>query len=65
LLQSVQVFKDDGPKPMPRQLLDGMVDEVVAGDAGAPLAFAAGAAPANPCRDLPPILANRLLLAAE
>jgi hypothetical protein len=56
LLQSVQVFKDDDPEPMPRQLLDGMVDELVAGDAGAPLAFAAGAGgpmprlAANPCQ---------------
>ena len=29
--QSVQVFEADGREPMPRQLLDGVVDGVVAG----------------------------------
>jgi len=48
---------------MPRQLLGGMVDEVVAGEECAPLALASGAASTDPCRDLPPILSNRLLLA--
>jgi hypothetical protein len=57
-LQSVQVFEANGRKALPRPLLDGMVDGVIAGDAGAPLAFAPGAAPTDPCGDLPPILAN-------
>ena len=43
-LQSVQVFEAGGRKALPRPLLDGMVDGVIAGDAGAPLAFAPGAA---------------------
>ena len=46
---------------MPRQLLDSPIDAVVAGDARAPLAFASRAAPTD--RGLPPIPANRLLLA--
>jgi hypothetical protein len=47
-LQSVQVFQADGKKPMAHQLLDGMVDETVAGDARAPFAFASAAAPLGP-----------------
>jgi hypothetical protein len=59
LFQSVQVFKADGRKPLPRQLFDGIVDVVVAGDIRAPLASASGAATTDSRRDLPPILANR------
>ena len=55
--QSVQVFKADGRKARPRQLFDGMVNVVVAGDARAAcLCFPVdGDAPAprfaaNPCQ---------------
>jgi hypothetical protein len=50
LFQSVQIFEADGRKPMPRQWLDGVVDVVVAGDAGTPLAIASGAATTDPGR---------------
>jgi hypothetical protein len=62
-VQSIQVLEADGAEPVPRQLLDSAIDEVVAGDARAPLAFASRAAPTDPRRDLPPIPANRPLLA--
>src|SRR5262252_5665677 len=64
-LQSVQVFKADGGKAMPRQLFDSIVDVPITGDAGAPFAFASRTASPDPRRDCPPIRADRLPLAGR
>ena len=63
--ESIQVLIADGAKAMPRQLLDGPIDILVAGNPRPSLTFASRAAPANLRRDVPPISADQLSLAGR
>jgi len=62
-LEADEIFDADGLQPIPRQLLNGSVDEVIALDTGTALASGAGTAAAHTLADLAEIVAEDLAVA--